>query len=383
MKILHFTDSLRSGGKERQIVECLKGLSTRKDIICELAIMDNNIHYNAVNDLNIKIHFLIRKIKKDPKILIKLYKICTKFKPDIIHTWEAMASIYAIPIAKILRIKLINGIIRDARPKFTHFDKARIRSKFTFPFSDVIVSNSYAGLKCYHAPSTKSLCIHNGFDFKRIRNLEKKETVKARFNINTEKVVGMVASFTEKKDYKTYISAAQMILEEKENVTFLAIGDGENLEKCKKLVQYRFKEKIKFLGKQKNIESIVNLFHVGILMTDSRLHSEGISNAIMEYMALGKPVVATRDGGTTELVLDRKTGFLVNGRDEKEMYRKIKKLLDDKDLAMRMGSDGRERIFTKFSLEKMTNSFVCLYENILKERYCDLLSKMKHKGIHK
>jgi len=369
MKILHFTDSLRSGGKERQIVECLKGLSNRKDVVCELAIMDHDIHYTAVHDLNIKIHFLIRKIKKDPEILIKLYKICKKFKPDIIHAWEAMASIYAVPIAKILRIKLINGMIRDAKPKLTHFDKTWTRSKLAFSFSDVIVSNSYAGLKCYHAPSAKSLCIHNGFDFERIRNLEKKETVKSRFNINTEKVVGMVASFTENKDYKTFISAAQMILEEKENVTFLAIGDGKNFEKCKKLVQYRFKEKIKFLGKKKDIESIVNLFHVGILATDTRVHGEGISNTIMEYMALGKPVIATRDSGTMELVLDKKTGFLVNGSDEKEMYRKIKKLLEDEDLAMRMGNEGKERIYTKFNLEKMINSFVCLYKSILKERY--------------
>jgi len=374
MKILHVTDGLGSGGRERQVVECLKGLSARKDLICELVIMDRKIHYSAVNDLNIKIYFLIRKIKKDPKILIKLFKICTKFKPDIIHTWDSMASVYAVPISKILRIKLINGMIREARPKSNFFDKAWIRSKFTFPFSDVIVSNSYAGLKCYNAPSTKSLCIHNGFDFERIRNLQKKETVKARFNINTENVVGMVASFSKKKDYKTFISVAHMVLKEKENLTFLAIGDGEKLEKSKKLVQSRFKEKIKFLGKQKNIESIVNLFHVGILATDTRFHSEGISNAIMEYMALGKPVVATRDGGTTELVFDRKTGFLVNTRDEKEMYRKIKKLLDDKDLAMRMGNNGKERIFAKFSLEKMTNSFVCLYENILKEGHCDLFS---------
>lgn len=363
MKILHFIDCLRSGGKERQLVELLKGLSAYNDIVCELAIMDHNIHYTAVNDLNIEIHYLIRRIKKDPIILIKLYKICTQFMPDIIHAWDSMASVYAVPIAKILDIKLINGMIRNAGPKSNPFDKTWTRSKLTFPFSDAIVSNSYAGLKCYNPPSLKSVCIYNGFDFDRIRNLQKKETVKARFNINTEKVVGMVASFSDKKDYKTYISVAQMVLHEKENVTFLAIGDGENLEKCKKIVSDRFVNKIKFLGKQNEVESIINIFDIGVLAT----YTEGLSNSILEYMALGKPVVATRDGGTTELVLDGRTGFLVNARDEKEMYRIIKKLLDDKDLAIKMGEAGRERIYRSFNLEKMSNSFIKLYETILKK----------------
>lgn len=378
MKVLHFTGGLSSGGRERQIVECLKGISKHKDVICELAIMDHNIHYNAVNDLNIKIHYLIRKIKKDPRILIKLYKICTQFKPDIIHAWDSMASVYAVPISKMLHIKLINGMIRDARPISNPFDKTWTRSKFTFPFSDVIVSNSYAGLKCYKAPSPKSICIHNGFDFERIKKLQEKQIVKAKFNINTEKVVGMVASFSKRKDYETYILAAQMVLEERENVTFLAIGGGEHLEKCKKIVSDQFVTKIKFLGRQNGLESIINIFDIGVLATDTKFHSEGISNAIIEYMALGKPVVATRDGGTTELVLDGKTGFLVTARDENEIYIKIKQLLEDESLAIRMGNEGKERINKKFSLEKMTSSFVCLYENILKEKHCDLLPKVNH-----
>ncbi len=66
MKILHFIDSLRAGGKERQLVELLKGLSEHKEIVYELAIMSEDIHYNAVNNLDIEKHYLIRKNKKAP-----------------------------------------------------------------------------------------------------------------------------------------------------------------------------------------------------------------------------------------------------------------------------------------------------------------------------
>lgn len=361
MKILHLIDSLASGGKERQLVELLKGLSIHKDIVCELAIMSHNIHYIAINNLNMKTHCLIRKNKKDLRILIQLYNICKEFEPDIIHTWESMASIYAVPIAKILGIKFINGMIRDAPSKLNLFGKAWIRSKLTFPFSDVIVANSYAGLNSYRVTSKKGACIHNGFDSHRIKDLQDKDIVKAQLNVNSERVVGMVASFSRKKDYETYISAAQMILENHNDVTFLAIGDGENLSKCKKLVRPRFQSKVKFLGKQNNVESLISIFDIGVLAT----YSEGISNSIIEYMALGKPVVASDSRGTKELVLDGTTGFLVSPGDVKHMCIKIIRLLENTDLAIKMGHAGKDRISTFFNLDKMTTSYIDLYHDIL------------------
>ncbi|MCK4330055.1 hypothetical protein KAX02_09460 [candidate division WOR-3 bacterium] len=193
MKILFFIDSLRSGGKERLLAELIKGLKDYPDIQCELATMSNDIHYQYVFKQNVKIHYLIRKWKKDSRIFFKLYNLCKEFKPDIIHSWGSMSSVYALPIAKMLKIKFINAMISDAPYKLSL--KALIRSKLTFPFSDVILSNSIAGLKSYNAPKNKSFCIHNGFDFSRIKN---KVEIRKKFGIKTEKVVGMVASFSKK-----------------------------------------------------------------------------------------------------------------------------------------------------------------------------------------
>ena len=367
MKILLYISSLRPGGRERQIVELVKGLKNHKDIILELVVMSRNIHYTAINNLSIKTHYLIRKTKRDPRILIQLYRICKEFMPDIIHTWDSMTSMYAVLIAKKIGAKMINGMIRDAPSKFKYFSKAWIRSKLTFPFSDVIVSNSYAGLKSYRAPSKKSICIPNGFDFKRTKLNYASEKLKAKLSITTDNVVGMVASFSYRKDYETYISSAQRILEKRNGVTFLAIGDGENLKRCKEMVKPEFQKKIIFLGKQKDVESIIDIFDIGILATDIRFHSEGISNSIMEYMALGKPAVATDCGGTKELVLNGKTGFLVNPRDNIDLSRKIIHLLENNKLAIKMGNAGKERIYKNFSLERMASSYVSLYQNTIKE----------------
>jgi len=367
MRILMFIDSLHSGGKERRLVELIKGLKDYSDIHCELAIMSNDIHYKYVVKQDIRIHYLIRKWKKDPRIFFKLYKLCKEFKPDIIHSWGSMPSVYAFPIAKVLKIKFINAMISDAPLKLKVFSKAWTRSKITFPFSDIILSNSYAGLKSYNAPKNKSYCIHNGFYFERLKKIEDKNNIKIKFGIKTEKVVGMVGAFADRKDYKTYLLAAMKILSKRNDVSFMAIGDGENLEDCKKMVKKEYRDKIIFTGKQNDVESIVKVFDIGVLATNKEVHGEGISNSIMEYMALGKPVIVSSGGGTPEIVEHDKTGFLITPKSIEELASKIEYLLENEKVAVEMGEKGRKRIKKEFGLEKMTNSYVSLYRRLLNQ----------------
>ena len=100
-------------------------------------------------------------------------------------------------------------------------------------------------------------------------------------------------------------------------------------------------------------------------MTNTRTNGEGISNAIMEYMALGKPVIATDSGGTGELVVNNITGFLVQDNDVAELEKKIDLLLDDERIARDMGVAGQLRIKEEFNLEKMTSSYISLYNRIV------------------
>ncbi len=361
MRILFVTDNLRSGGKERQLVELIKGFAVLDNIHCWLAVMASDLHYTNLLNQGIQIHYLERRTKRDPAILYSLGRLCRAVKPDIIHTWDSMTSIYALPICRLMGIKLVNGMIRDAPPRLTLRNRHYLRGKITFPFSDAIVSNSHAGLRCYRSPPRKSVCIYNGFDFARTHSLQEKATIRKRFSIETGSVVGMVASFSHRKDYETFFEAARIVLERSRDVTFLAVGDGPGLPAYRSSLESDYPNRIKFLGRQEDVESIVNIFDVGVLAS----YDEAISNAIVEYMALGKPVVATRCDGTYELVDDGKSGFMVQARHPSEMALFISKLLEDKTLAFKMGAAGRERIRSEFSFERMVNHFFQLYKDIL------------------
>src|SRR5690606_941202 len=131
LKILMLIDSLTSGGKERRFVELLKGLKNCNGISCEVVVLSNEVHYKEIYDLNFPLHFLTRNLKKDIRIFQQLYFICRRFSPDIIHSWESMCTVYALPTAKILGIKLINAMIADAPDKLKVLSKLWIRANLT------------------------------------------------------------------------------------------------------------------------------------------------------------------------------------------------------------------------------------------------------------
>ncbi|HEY9115413.1 MAG TPA: glycosyltransferase [Bacteroidales bacterium] len=354
MKILFFIESLRLGGKERRLVELLRYLSLKNQFELSLVLTRNEIDYQEVYDLGIKIQIIERKyFKKDPKLFFSFYKIAKVFKPDIIHVWGNMVAFYAIPTKLLLRLPLINSQITDA---FDVVYRGILSHKFTFQYSDLIIANSMAGLKTYGSPPNKSKVIYNGFDFDRIKKLKPSIEIRKMFNIETSFIVGMAASFSALKDYKTYIQAANLLLSEGADCTFLCMGKGDD-STYQELVLPERKNNVKFLGLQSDVESVMNCCDVGVLST----YTEGFPNSVMEFMALGKPVVATAGGGTEELVLDNETGYLVKVKSPSELAEKIKFLLNNPETAQKMGEKGKERIQSNFTLSLMAEKFIKVY----------------------
>ena len=343
MKILFFIDSLTSGGKERRLTELLKALNPDPRMELKLVVMSEDIFYREIMNMDLKIEYLLRKSKKDVLVFVKFFKLCAKFKPDIVHCWDSMTAIYSVPACKILGIKLINGMVVDTLVNPNIFNRLWRRARFTFPFSDAVVGNSHAGLISYKAPAKKSVCIYNGMNLNRFKNLKNPALIKKEIFGNIPEdtfIAGMVAGFEARKDYRTLIQAAIMLLSEDINIRFVLVGDGSDLESMRLIVPGELTEKIKFLGRRNNVESIINIFDTGILITNAKVHGEGISNSIIEYMALGKPVIATKGGGTNEIVKDGINGFLINPGEPAELCAKIKKLIQNKELKNSLGEAG-------------------------------------------
>ena len=361
LRVLICIEALGIGGKERQAVELVKGLARKPGMDCVVVCLETDDFYlNELRTANVPVTFLPRRMRWDPTIFQQLHRIIATFQPDLVHTNGLMSSFYALPLARLRRIPLINGSIRNA------FSRTGFRwtlERLLLRASDYRVANSYAGLRSrgFAETDAKNAVIYNGFDFTRLDRpisiAERDREVRDRQR--PLKTVGMVAEFNRFKDQATFIQMARTMSRRRNDVVFVLIGDGPTMHECQSAA--RGVDAIRFLGKRRDIENIVDTFDIGVLCT----FVEGLSNSIMEYMAVGCPVVATHGGGTEELVVDGQTGFLVSPSDPEALAARIGYLLDNPAIARRIGEAGQARLRSDFSITRMVDETIRLYRRAL------------------
>jgi glycosyltransferase involved in cell wall biosynthesis len=360
IKILFLIDGLRSGGKERRLFSLIEKLHLDRFYRIEIVVLNPDIHFLKINEFKIGFHILDRKKYNSFLLFKKLFKIFTDFKPNIVHTWDTLSTLYAIPLAKAFNKKLIVSKITDAPHFYTKASVFGILSEICFYFADLILANSNAGINAYRVSERKSQVIYNGFDFDRIKNLIPQLKVKRKFNISEHFLVGMAASFNANKDYETFLSSAQLVRKEYPNIGFVCIGDG----KLRKHLENKYAASgIYFTGKQQDVESIMNTCSIGVLLSNN---GEGISNSLVEFMALKKLVIASATGGNLELIENNVSGLLLIENDSKLLAKTIIFCYNNKEYCQRMGIKGRERIATYFEISLMVDKFKTVYNKI----YC-------------
>lgn len=365
-KILFFIESLCSGGKERRFTELLCYLKQNTNYRMQIVLMSNEIHYSYVRDLNIPVVVLKRKgLKKDPRIFYKFYKVAKKFNPDIIHTWSIMTTFYAIPAKLLLKRPVVANLISNAKMKFKKWSLINLCLKICCAQSKKVLSNSFAGLKAYNINSEKSCVIYNGVRLERFKQEPEREKTKKEIGIKTRFAVIMVASFSANKNYDFFLDVAKEMQRRNKEVTFIGVGGGTLLPDIKKRVRAEKIKNVLLVGEQKHVEKLISVTDISVLFTNCKYHREGISNSIIEYMALAKPVITTDVyGGSSEIIEDGVSGYIVN-EDIPQLIQKICELLRNEPLRKKMGKRGNEIIKSEFSIGKMGASFLNIYNQAL------------------
>ena len=362
VKVLILNDVLTKGGKERRIVELLKYCKQHLDVHFEIIFMHDGVDFPEIYDTGYKINIIDWSYKSKTASLQKIFNITREYKPDIVHSWASMTDIIGVLLKVFFRKKFISSMIADALPFRSYKNKDYLRSKISFRFADVVTSNTQAGLLSYGAPLSKSVCIYNGFDYNRISHLENPEILKKELGFINKYIIGMVAAFESRKDYTTLLLAAKSLLKKYPGkLAFLLLGTGPTVKAMiAEAGEYAPKD-ILFTGLLNNVEEYIDTFDIGVLCTNSSVHGEGISNSLMECMALGKPVIATQGGGTAELISDNETGYLIPANNFDCLEEKIVYLMQNKQKAKNMGLAGKARIQKDFAIDTMCNSFYNIY----------------------
>jgi glycosyltransferase involved in cell wall biosynthesis len=368
LRVLFLIDSLRTGGKERQAISLVQGLAQRGVQVLVVCMGEDTFFKAALKRPNIRVEHLLRRWRWDIGMLVRLGNLMQEFQPDLLHTTCWMTSFYALLLGKLRGVPVLNGSIRNC------FGQGDFRWKgewVLLRLCDARISNSRAGFlsRGFQPGARGNYVVYNGFDFARMSQTESSVQSALQNLASGRKIVGMVAQFRDDKDYPTYMDAARLVLQERSDVLFVAVGDGKNLEEIRR-VYGASSPHIIFLGRERAVESVISTFSIGVLAT----FTEGISNAIMEYMAAAKPVIATDGGGTAELVVEGITGYLVPPREPQILAEKIEFLLEHPEVGDSLGRAGAQRLREQFSLERLVEGTLETYRSVLN-------SSSKHHGV--
>lgn len=355
--VLMIISGMGRGGRERQLFEILSSL--RDQVLFRLVVLNNNLEF-PLDDLGINYLIIEKRHRLNPMKFLRFIIFVLNGKPDIIHYWDIVSALYVLWLKLFIRCRFIDGSIRYAG-KVKRNLCSRLARSFFFYISDVIIANSKAGLAVEHLThNSKARVIYNGIDASTFLA----DPISVKESNATARIV-MVANFTEPKDYKTAVHACLKIAEKIDETEFVFVGDGPDRSNIEKMVTQIMRPRFHFVGKVKDVRGILSSAHVGILLSNVVGHAEGLSNSIMEYMAAGLPVIATKAGGTPELVCDGFTGYLVDPFNSEQVVYRLEKLIKDPQLRYIMGKAGREVINEQFSIDIMTKKYTTLYKSML------------------
>jgi glycosyltransferase involved in cell wall biosynthesis len=362
------------GGAEQQLLELVRGIDkARFDPIVVPLYPGGALEPEVRQIPGAELTSVNRKGKYGFWVLIRMLSLLRQKKVDIIQPFLTPATFFGLLPALInrtaVRIMTERGGFRSGtKLGFRLYQKAE---DFLAHFDGLIVANSEAGKSYLISRGIKPArikVIYNGMNLERLIPDQRKATqIRRQLGLSPDgMVVGMTASFSSDKDHATFIRGAKIIHQAMPQTRFALLGDGPLRPNIEDLVrELGLEQFVTFFGNQRDVASYLACYDIACLCADS---SEGCSNAIIEGMALGKPVVATNGGGNSEVVEHTNTGLLVPMQDPGAFADAVLTCLRQPDLARDMGRRAREMVLTRFSLARMVSDYEQLYEQAMRAK---------------
>jgi glycosyltransferase involved in cell wall biosynthesis len=357
-RVLMVVDGLWNGGAERQLT--LLASSLPEGWSASVLSMEDGPYRQVLEELGIDVRLVEREFRYDITPAVRMWRAAAEIHPDVVHSWGWMSALAMVPFCRTHRVPLVNATIQFGclPPRGAGMFRLGMR------LSDAIVANSRAGLAAFGlAEGERDHVVYNGFDATRLATV----TLDRRGAPTRERTVAiMAARMSPAKDWRLLMDVARVLAEDEGGWRFIAMGDGpvrnDLMKEAADLVSAGV---VAFPpGVPEALPAIADA-DAGVLLTDPDTNAaEGCSNAIMEYMACGLPVVCTDSGGNPELVEDGITGFLVTPKDAGAVVSALRTLRDDPERAREMGREGRRRVEARFSVARMTANYVAVYESV-------------------
>ncbi len=370
IRLLHIIPSLERGGAEKQLALLAAGLPRDEFDARVCCLTRGGAYEEELRKCDVPFHIIGKRLKYDPLAYRRLKRHIRDVQPDIVHTWLFASNAYGRKAAAAAGVKQIVAGERcvDRWKQWHHWAVDRWLARRT----QRIIANS-TGVRDYcvgHGlPADKFTVIPNGVSplaaSQTSEDIASRESILQQLNLPHDvQLLGAVGRLWPQKNYKHMLWSMCLLKEIRRDFHLLIFGEGPHrwrLERYGRQVQI-LGEHVSLLGERGDVARF--LPHLTCLVNTSDY--EGQSNAIMEAMAAGLPVVATDIPGNRDLVVPDVTGFLTAPGDRAGTARGVNELLDDPELRQRMGEAGRARMLAEFSVQQMIARHVEVYRGLMR-----------------
>jgi L-malate glycosyltransferase len=299
-----------------------------------------------------------------------------KHEIDVVHSHDFYTNVFGMAAAALARVPVR---IASRRESAVRPESQRLVERGSYRAAHAVVANCEdvrQQLIREGVPAQKVRTIYNGLDLARVRpaQTERSEILRSLELPEQARFVTIMANMRAHvwnpepacyKDHPTFLRAAKRIHGSVPDAAFIVAGEGELMEATQELTRsLGIADRTFFIGRCQNVGSVLSVSDVCVLSSSS----EGFSNAILEYMAAGRPVVATDVGGAREAIVHGETGYLVPAGDHEQLAHHVIALLSDAESARSLGEAGRRRVNEKFSSLKQLQNVESLYSELLPEK---------------
>jgi len=295
-----------------------------------------------------------------------------RFRPHVLHCFLETSNVLGALVAPLLRgTRLVWGV------RSSNMDAGRyglvwrlvlLTERMLVRRPDAIVSNSQAGMR--HRvdlgwPAQRIRVIPNGIDTDRfLLRPDARRDIRQRLGVAEDHVlIGQVARLDPMKDHLTLLQATARLDPSRRDVWLVVVGDGPHGRQSQLVEAARqlgIAERVLWLGERLDVPDILNALDIHVLAS---AYGEGFPNAVAEAMATGLPCVVTNVGDAAEVVGD--AGFTVPPRDPAALAVALDRLVTMPAATRReLGQQGRQRILDHYSVGRMVEESLCLYQTL-------------------
>jgi glycosyltransferase involved in cell wall biosynthesis len=374
VKIIYIIGTLDVGGSEGQLVRLAMGLDRQRfePLVCCLS--SAGPYQSVLEAAAIPVEVIgfrgltiFRHPYRVASQLFRLVRFLSREQPCIVHGFLFWAYILGTYAAKAAGVPIVIA----SRRGLGHF-KARkphylFLERLTNAMTDVWVANSEAvrqdTARQEGVDPARIRVIPNGVDPNRFARVLDRRAVRRRLGLpEDDPLLLTVSNLIHYKGHGTLLEAVPLVTRIHQRARFLLTGDGPMRPEIeRRIAGAGLAASVQLLGERSDVPDLLQAVDQLVHPSDE----EGFPNSVLEGMAAGLPVVATRVGGTPELVVDGVTGILVPPRSPADLAAAVCRFLADPDLARRLGSAGRERAFREFPLGRMVERTEGLYAELL------------------